>query len=139
MSDASRRTLLGIGCAVIGGTLLSLKVPEAAEAQSESGGVFHASAFQWKPGTIGNSEGSSQERNWRFPGCNSRTSSDPRGPKYLSAREGLYVWRHQTRHEQRPIRRGEQAVLAAVEDRYASVFSREAKGAGAVMSQIQRH
>ena len=51
MSGSSRRTLLRTGCAVVGGSFLYLKLPEAAEAQTESGGVFHVFAFQWKPGT----------------------------------------------------------------------------------------
>jgi antibiotic biosynthesis monooxygenase (ABM) superfamily enzyme len=39
------------GCAAVGGGLLSLKSPEVARAQNESGGVFHVFAFQWKQGT----------------------------------------------------------------------------------------
>jgi len=51
MANSSRRVLLRTGCAVVGGSLLSLKLPEAVRAQSESVGVFHVFAFQWKPGT----------------------------------------------------------------------------------------
>ena len=51
MADSSRRNLLRTGCAVIGGSLLSLELPEEAGAESESRGVFHVFAFQWKPGT----------------------------------------------------------------------------------------
>ena len=51
MVNSTRRTLLRGGGAAVGGSLLSLKLPEVARAQSESAGVFHVFAFQWKQGT----------------------------------------------------------------------------------------
>lgn len=51
MPNSSRRVLLRTGCAVIGGSVLSLKLSDTARAQSEPVGVFHVFAFQWKPGT----------------------------------------------------------------------------------------
>jgi len=51
MANSTRRTVLGQGCAAVGGSLLALALPEVAIAQSESAGVFHVFAFQWKPGT----------------------------------------------------------------------------------------
>jgi len=50
MTDSTRRTVLRYGCAV-GGSLLSLQLPEVARAQRVSAGVFHVFAFQWKQGT----------------------------------------------------------------------------------------
>lgn len=49
MRPVTRRTVLQAGAAVVGGGTLSLKMSEPARAQSESGGVFHVFAFQWKP------------------------------------------------------------------------------------------
>ena len=51
MTNSTRRTMLRHGSAVLGAGLLSLKSPETARAQSDSAGVFHAFAFQWKQGT----------------------------------------------------------------------------------------
>lgn len=51
MAKSTRRTVLRIGGASVGGGLLSLKLPEVARAQGGSDGVFHVFAFQWKPGT----------------------------------------------------------------------------------------
>ncbi|HTS04515.1 MAG TPA: Dabb family protein [Candidatus Eisenbacteria bacterium] len=51
MAKSTRRTVLRTGSAAVGGSLLSLKLPEMARAQDASGGVFHVFAFQWKPGT----------------------------------------------------------------------------------------
>ncbi len=51
MSNSTRRTLLQHGSAAIGAGLLSPSLSKVAAAQSESAGVFHAFAFQWKPGT----------------------------------------------------------------------------------------
>lgn len=50
MANATRRTVLQAGAAAFGGSMLSLQSLEPARAQSESGGVFHVFAFQWKPG-----------------------------------------------------------------------------------------
>lgn len=51
MANLTRRTVVRHGCAAVGGSLLSLNLVQAAKAQSESAGVFHVFAFQWKPGT----------------------------------------------------------------------------------------
>lgn len=51
MPNSTRRTLLQHGCAAVGAGLLSPSLSEVAGAQTESTGVFHAFAFQWKPGT----------------------------------------------------------------------------------------
>jgi Stress responsive A/B Barrel Domain len=51
MAKSTRRTVLQIGGAAVGGGLLSLKLPEDARAQAESGEVFHVFVFQWKPET----------------------------------------------------------------------------------------
>lgn len=51
MVKSTRRTVLQIGGAVVGGGLLSMNVTGVARAQAEPGGVFHVFAFQWKPGT----------------------------------------------------------------------------------------
>ena len=52
MAKSTRRTLLRDGCLAVGtAALFSLSTPEAARAQTESAGVFHVFAFQWKPGT----------------------------------------------------------------------------------------
>jgi len=47
MARSTRRTVLQTGAAVLGASMLSLELPESANAQS--GGVFHVFAFQWKP------------------------------------------------------------------------------------------
>lgn len=49
MVRSTRRTMLRR--AAVGGGLLSLGLADGARAQSQSDGVFHAFAFQWKPGT----------------------------------------------------------------------------------------
>jgi Stress responsive A/B Barrel Domain len=52
MAKSTRRALLRNGCVALGtATLLSFTAPEAARAESEAASVFHAFAFQWKPGT----------------------------------------------------------------------------------------
>jgi hypothetical protein len=52
MAKSTRRTLLRDGCLALGtATLLSFNAPEAASVESESAGIFHVFAFQWKPGT----------------------------------------------------------------------------------------
>ena len=51
MANSTRRTVLRHGCAAVGGGLWSFELPEVARAQSESTGVFHVFAFQWKQGT----------------------------------------------------------------------------------------
>ena len=52
MANGTRRTLLRNGGAAMGAALLTLKLPDSAEAQeAQSGEVFHVFAFQWKPGT----------------------------------------------------------------------------------------
>ena len=52
MTNSTRRAMLRDGCAAIGAaTLISLNLPEAASAESQSASVFHVFAFQWKPGT----------------------------------------------------------------------------------------
>ncbi len=51
MAKPTRRAALQHACAAVGGGLLSASLPKAAKAQSESGGVFHVFAFQWKQGT----------------------------------------------------------------------------------------
>lgn len=51
MANSTRRVVLRYGCAAVGGGLLALKLPELTRAQSESAGVFHVFAFQWKQGT----------------------------------------------------------------------------------------
>jgi hypothetical protein len=51
MANSTRRALLRDGCVAIGtAALLSLNLPEAARAESESANVFHVFAFQWKEG-----------------------------------------------------------------------------------------
>jgi hypothetical protein len=50
MTNSTRRTVLRHGCAALGASLLSLESPEVSGAQSESAGVFHVFAFQWKQG-----------------------------------------------------------------------------------------
>jgi hypothetical protein len=51
MAKSTRRTLLQRGGAAVGSSVLALSLPATTRAQSESGGVFHVFAFQWKPGT----------------------------------------------------------------------------------------
>jgi hypothetical protein len=52
MATSTRRALLRDASAAIGAaTLLSINSPELARAESESAGVFHVFAFQWKQGT----------------------------------------------------------------------------------------
>ncbi len=51
MANATRRRVLRYGCAAVGGSLLSLTLPEGAGAQGDSAGVFHVFAFEWKEGT----------------------------------------------------------------------------------------
>lgn len=51
MPNTTRRTLLQHGCAAIAAGLLSPGLSKPAGAQTESAEVFHAFAFQWKPGT----------------------------------------------------------------------------------------
>ena len=51
MANPTRRTLLQLGSATVGGSLLALNLPEVARAQTDSAAVFHVFAFQWKPGT----------------------------------------------------------------------------------------
>jgi antibiotic biosynthesis monooxygenase (ABM) superfamily enzyme len=51
MPNTTRRSVLQLGSATIGATLLALKSSKQAEAQSDSATVFHVFAFQWKPGT----------------------------------------------------------------------------------------
>ena len=51
MAKSTRRTLLQVAGAAVGGSLLSMKLPEAVRAQGGSGGVFHVFAFQLKPET----------------------------------------------------------------------------------------
>ena len=53
MANATRRTVLQAGAAVVGGGMLSLEMSEPARGQGESGGVFHIFAFQWKPDASG--------------------------------------------------------------------------------------
>ena len=51
MAKSTRRALLRDGCVAVGtATLLSFNALEA-RAESESAGVFHVFAFQWKLGT----------------------------------------------------------------------------------------
>jgi hypothetical protein len=49
MSNLSRRTVMRLGSTAVGAGLL-LNLPQL-NAQSESTGVFHVFAFQWKQGT----------------------------------------------------------------------------------------
>jgi hypothetical protein len=52
MANSTRRALLRDGGRAVGAaTLVSLHLKEVARAESESTNVFHAFAFQWKPGT----------------------------------------------------------------------------------------
>ena len=51
MTNSSRRTLLQLGSAAIGATLVTLNSSKEASAQTDSATVFHVFAFQWKPGT----------------------------------------------------------------------------------------
>jgi antibiotic biosynthesis monooxygenase (ABM) superfamily enzyme len=51
MSNSTRRSLLQLGSAAVGSTLLAFNLPKEASAQSDSTTVFHVFAFQWKPGT----------------------------------------------------------------------------------------
>ena len=51
MANSTRRNVLGGCCAAVAAGLVALKSPEVAIAQSDSAGVFHVFAFQWKPGT----------------------------------------------------------------------------------------
>jgi antibiotic biosynthesis monooxygenase (ABM) superfamily enzyme len=51
MANSTRRTVLQGGGAAVASSLLALKLPEVASAQSMPVGVFHVFAFQWKPGT----------------------------------------------------------------------------------------
>jgi len=52
MAKSTRRALLQNGGVAVGvATLMSLNLPEAARAGSDSESVFHVFAFQWKPGT----------------------------------------------------------------------------------------
>jgi hypothetical protein len=51
MTKSTRRTVLQYGCAALGGSIVSLKLPKTAMAQDESSAVFHVFAFQWKQGT----------------------------------------------------------------------------------------
>ena len=51
MANSTRRTVLQQSGAAVGASLLALKLSEAATPQSESAGVFHVFAFQWKQGT----------------------------------------------------------------------------------------
>lgn len=50
MPHLTRRTVMRDVCAIAGTGLLSLRHGEMARAQSKSAAVFHAFAFQWKPG-----------------------------------------------------------------------------------------
>jgi Stress responsive A/B Barrel Domain len=51
MGKSTRRSALRHCCAVVGTSLLALKLPTAVAAQAMPVGVLHAFAFQWKPGT----------------------------------------------------------------------------------------
>lgn len=51
MPNSTRRTVLRLGSATVGATLLTLNSLKEANAQTDSGTVFHVFAFQWKPGT----------------------------------------------------------------------------------------
>jgi hypothetical protein len=51
MARSTRRTLLQYGCVALGGSFISMKIPETAIAQAGSAEVFHVFAFQWKQGT----------------------------------------------------------------------------------------
>ena len=51
MANSTRRTVLHLGSVIVGRSLLALSLPKVARAQSDSGGVFHVFAFQWKQGT----------------------------------------------------------------------------------------
>ena len=52
MANSTRRGLLRDGCVAVGTVaLISLSAQEVARAESESAGVFHVFAFQWKPET----------------------------------------------------------------------------------------
>lgn len=51
MANSTRRHVLRAGSAVVASSLMPLTLPQAARAQSESAGVFHVFAFQWKSGT----------------------------------------------------------------------------------------
>ena len=50
MPIPTRRTMLQLGSAAVGSTLLALNLRKEASAQSDSATVFHVFAFQWKPG-----------------------------------------------------------------------------------------
>lgn len=51
MLNSTRRTVLQLGSAAVGATLLSANASKLASAQTDSAAVFHVFAFQWKPGT----------------------------------------------------------------------------------------
>ncbi len=51
MPKPTRRTILQLGSAALGATLLALNSSKEASAQADSAAVFHVFAFQWKPGT----------------------------------------------------------------------------------------
>jgi hypothetical protein len=51
MATPTRRSVLQLGSAAVGCTLLTLNAPNLASAQTNAAGVFHVFAFQWKPGT----------------------------------------------------------------------------------------
>lgn len=50
MPISTRRTILQLGSAAVGATLLTLNSSEEASAQTDSAAVFHVFAFQWKSG-----------------------------------------------------------------------------------------
>ena len=49
MANSTRRSVLRNAGAAVGASLLPLPSPQLARGQSESAGVFHVFAFQWKP------------------------------------------------------------------------------------------
>lgn len=52
MANSTRRSVLQLGSAAVGASLLALNLPLAATAQTDSAEVFHVFAFRWKPGTL---------------------------------------------------------------------------------------
>jgi antibiotic biosynthesis monooxygenase (ABM) superfamily enzyme len=51
MASSTRRSILQLGSAAVGTTLLTLEAPKLASPPTDAAGVFHVFAFQWKPGT----------------------------------------------------------------------------------------